>query len=133
MDRHLDRYRDGKRRLDALCDLYRVRLLRAHDARADAEAAVSLTRRIGLRYRECGDLDPETLTRRQAAWHEEWAFSYDAVCRGQGLAGLGPEEFSWPFRRPAPAGTVVAAPELELSRRRHPSFRSRSLWGRSVA
>jgi DNA polymerase-3 subunit epsilon len=133
MDRHLDRYRDGKRRLDALCELYRVRLRQAHDARADAEAAVSLARCIGRRYREYGELDPETLTRWQAAWHEEWAYTYDALCRGQGLAGLGPEEFSWPCRRPAPPGADVTTPELELSRRRHPAFRSRILWGRSVA
>jgi DNA polymerase-3 subunit epsilon len=133
MDRHLDRYRDGKRRLDALCELYRVRLRQAHDACADAEAAVSLARCIGRRYREYGELDPETLTRWQAAWHEEWAYTYDALCRGQGLAGLGPEEFSWPCRRPAPPGADVTTPELELSRRRHPAFRSRILWGRSVA
>jgi DNA polymerase-3 subunit epsilon len=133
MDRHVDRYRPGKRRLDALCEHYRVRLQNAHDAGADAEAAVALARRIGSRYPECGDLSPEELTGLQAGWHEEWAASYDAWCMGQGFEGLEPAEFSWPFRREAqPAGPVMR-PELELARRRHPTVASRGASTRSVA
>jgi DNA polymerase-3 subunit epsilon len=133
MDRHVDRHRTGTRRLDALCEHYRVRLRRAHDAGADAEATVALTRRIGLRFRECGELDPEVLTIHQAGWHEEWASGHDAWCRGQGLPGLEPEEFSWPFRRLALPGPALMTPELELARRRHPTFSGRNLGSRSVA
>lgn len=133
MDRHVDRYRKGKRRLDALCEHYRVRLHQAHDAGADAEAAVALARSIGLRYRECGELDPEALTVLQAAWHEEWASAYDTWCRGQGLRGLEPEEFSWPCRRLALPGPVQTSPELDLARRRHPTLSTRRLGARSVA
>ncbi|MDA8264503.1 MAG: exonuclease domain-containing protein [Actinomycetota bacterium] len=99
LDRHCDRFRKGKRRLDALCEHYAVRLGRAHDASADAEAAVALTRLIGARYPECGALDPETLTLRQAAWHQAWAHEYDSWRRSQGLAGLEADDFNWPCRR----------------------------------
>ncbi|HXY44457.1 MAG TPA: exonuclease domain-containing protein [Acidimicrobiales bacterium] len=133
MDRHVDRYRKGKRRLDALCAHYRIQLQQAHDARADAEAAVALTRCIGLRYRECGDVHPELLTVRQAVWHEQWASEYDAWSRSEGLSGLEPDEFSWPCRRPPVLGPSVMTPELELARRRHPTLSFRHLSARSVA
>ena len=58
IDRHVDRERTGKRRLDALCEHYHIRLQQAHDAGADAEAAVALTRCIGRRYSECGRAAP---------------------------------------------------------------------------
>jgi DNA polymerase-3 subunit epsilon len=131
MDRHVDRYREGKRRLDALCQHYRIPLERPHDAECDAGAAVALARRIGSRYPECGELSPEELTILQATWHEEWATEHDLWCRGQGLPGLADPEFSWPCRR-GPTGATVTSPELELARSRHPTL-ARRLGSRSVA
>jgi DNA polymerase-3 subunit epsilon len=130
MDRHVDRLREGKRRLDALCDHYGVRLRQAHDARSDAEAAVALARCIGVKYRECGDCDPEVLTRRQAQWHEEWALDHDSSCRSEGLPGLEPEEFSWPCRRQPLPAPVVMSRDLEMARRRHPTVTSRNIGSR---
>jgi DNA polymerase III subunit epsilon len=121
MDRHVDQHRQGTRCLDALCQHYRVRLDRAHDAGSDAQAAVDLARRIGLRYRECGELTPEELTVLQTAWHEEWAVEFDTWSRAQGLPGLEAHEFSWPCRR-CPAENTVMSHELELARNRHPTF-----------
>jgi DNA polymerase-3 subunit epsilon len=108
LDRHVDRYRKGKRCLDALCTHYRIRLRNAHDAGADAEAAVSLARRIAYRFRECGDLTAAELTLEQAGWHEEWAIRQDEWQRSQGLPGLRPEEFCWPCRRVAGAAGLPA-------------------------
>ncbi len=98
LDRHLDRYRPGKRRLDALCEHYRVSLLQAHDAASDATAAVELTRRIALSYPMCGRVPASRLTRLQAAWHQEWAESYDDWRRREGLDGLRRDDFFWPVR-----------------------------------
>jgi DNA polymerase-3 subunit epsilon len=131
MDRHVDPHLEGTRCLDALCQHYQVRLVRAHDAGSDAEAAVALARRIGHRYPECGELSPEELTTLQAAWHEEWAVDYHTWCRGEGLAGLEAHEFSWPCRR-LPEPTAVMSPELELARNRHPTL-ARLLGSQSVA
>jgi DNA polymerase-3 subunit epsilon len=135
MDRQVDRHREGNRRLDALCEHYRVRLDRAHDARSDAEAAVAITRRIGYRYEECGEATAEELTILQASWHECWATDHDSWLRAQGLPGLEPFEFSWPCRRVPAASTGAAAavsPELELARSRHPTL-ARGMGSRSVA
>ena len=42
IDRHLDRYRKGSRKLDAMCEHYRATLDGAHDAENDALAAARL-------------------------------------------------------------------------------------------
>ncbi|MFD7631161.1 exonuclease domain-containing protein [Streptomyces sp. NPDC059851] len=51
IDKHVDRYRKGKRALHALCAHYGVPLDDAHDARADAVAAARVVRRLGERHR----------------------------------------------------------------------------------
>jgi DNA polymerase III subunit epsilon len=49
IDRHLDRYRPGKRKLENLCQHYGVRLDAAHDATEDALAAARVAYTIGAR------------------------------------------------------------------------------------
>lgn len=49
LDKQLDRYRRGKRTLTAACEHYGVELTNAHDATADALAAVGLVRAMGQR------------------------------------------------------------------------------------
>lgn len=49
IDKHLDRYRRGSRKLDALCEHYGVTLDDAHEAGSDALAACRLAYRIGQR------------------------------------------------------------------------------------
>lgn len=99
IDRRVDKYRKGKRRLDALCEHYGVALEDAHDAGSDAAAAVALARAIGRRWPETADLEAEELTLLQQSWHAEWARHFDAWCRSEGRPGLAPEEFAWPVRR----------------------------------
>ncbi|MGO9557913.1 MAG: exonuclease domain-containing protein [Acidimicrobiales bacterium] len=98
IDRRVDKYRKGKRRLDALCETYGVRLDGAHDAGQDAEAALSLAREIGRRWPEAGDLDPEELTIFQRAWQHTWAAEFNDWCITEGRPGLSPEEYRWPVR-----------------------------------
>lgn len=49
IDRHLDRYRPGKRKLENLCETYAVKHGGAHDATEDALAAARILYRIGAR------------------------------------------------------------------------------------
>lgn len=112
LDRHLDRYRKGKRRLDALCAHYGVRLESAHDAGHDAAAAVALARELGRRFPDAGELEVGELTRLQCGWHREWASGFDDWCRRQGRSGLAEEEFDWPVRG---AGRPVDQPTSESS------------------
>lgn len=113
IDRRMDKYRKGKRRLDALCAHYGVGLEGAHDAGKDAAAAVDLAREIGRRFPEAAVLHPEELTVLEVAWHRAWAADYDNWCRREGRPGLGAEEFNWPVREPAlpPAGVLQPASE----------------------
>lgn len=104
VDRHLDRYRKGKRRLEDLCQLYGVDLDGAHDAGRDADATLGLAAALCRSYPELTAMELAHLTASQAQWHREWAVEYDAWRRRSGSPGLHPHEFSWPLRR-APVET----------------------------
>ncbi|MEU6404836.1 exonuclease domain-containing protein [Streptomyces sp. NPDC046985] len=54
IDKHVDKYRKGKRALHALCAHYGVPLDDAHDATADAVAAARVVRRMGERHQPVG-------------------------------------------------------------------------------
>jgi len=70
LDKHLDRYRKGRRTLTDLCALYGVPLNDAHDAAADATASLDLVRAIGRRYAvRLADFSGSELHARQAVWH----------------------------------------------------------------
>ncbi|MGD1012344.1 MAG: exonuclease domain-containing protein [Acidimicrobiales bacterium] len=98
IDRRLDPYRPGKRRLDDLCKFYGVECGGFHDAGNDADATLELTRAIAQRYPEIAEHDIGDLTKLQADWHRIWAVGYDSWCRDQGRLGLGKDEFCWPVR-----------------------------------
>jgi DNA polymerase-3 subunit epsilon len=98
IDREVDPYRSGKRRLDALCRTYDVFLSAPHDAGSDADATVAIARTIAGRYPAIAAYEIGELTRSQAGWHRAWALEYDSWCRDNGRPGLEPEEFSWPLR-----------------------------------
>ncbi|GAA2838165.1 exonuclease domain-containing protein [Kitasatospora sp. CM 4170] len=78
LDRQLDRYRPGRRNLGSLCLHYGVPLTAAHDATADALAAVRVAVEIGLRYPSVGRLSPADLHAAQAEWAPQQAARYEA-------------------------------------------------------
>ncbi|MFJ6772684.1 exonuclease domain-containing protein [Kitasatospora sp. NPDC091257] len=102
LDKHVDRYRKGRRTLTDLCAHYGVVLAGAHDAAADAAAALALTRRIGSRYPAAlGGLSAAELHLRQAIWHAAQARGLQNWFDRSGT----PErvDLSWPLR-PARCG-----------------------------
>jgi DNA polymerase-3 subunit epsilon len=98
IDRKVDCFRSGKRRLDSLCEIYDVVLASPHDAGSDADATLALARTIADRYPEIAKCEIGELTKFQADWHRTWALEYDSWCRQNGRPGLAPEEFCWPLR-----------------------------------
>ncbi|WP_329072416.1 3'-5' exonuclease [Streptomyces sp. NBC_01429] len=54
LDKHVDRYRKGRRNLQALCDHYGVTFDNAHDAVADAVAAARTARSLGVKHARIG-------------------------------------------------------------------------------
>ncbi|MGW8782936.1 exonuclease domain-containing protein [Streptomyces sp. NPDC055796] len=102
IDRAVDRYRRGKRTLEAVCGVYGVTLDSAHDAGADALAAVQVARAIAARHPEVAALTPAALHARQGTWHERWARDFQSYLRRQGTpdAVIDP---NWPLRTALPA------------------------------
>ncbi|MDF3298516.1 3'-5' exonuclease [Streptomyces tropicalis] len=81
LDKHVDRYRKGKRNLQALCAHYGVQLHDAHDAVADAVAAARAARRMGAQYAAIGSMAPADLHHLQVRAAAEQAASLQSYLR----------------------------------------------------
>ncbi|MET9429537.1 3'-5' exonuclease [Streptomyces sp. NPDC003036] len=111
IDRAVDRYRRGKRNLEAVCGEYGVVLDGAHEAAADALAAVLVACAIAERHASVGSLTAAELHERQIRWYAEWAADFQSFLRRKGTADAVIDP-AWPLRDLAPAaapGTVSAA------------------------
>ncbi|MEV6592708.1 3'-5' exonuclease [Streptomyces acidicola] len=97
IDRSVDRYRRGKRNLEAVCTEYGVTLVSAHDATADALAAARLARAIAERHPKVAALGPAELHRRQIEWYAEWAADFQSFLRRKGDTDA-VVDASWPMR-----------------------------------
>ncbi|MET9762341.1 3'-5' exonuclease [Streptomyces sp. NPDC006372] len=97
IDRWVDRYRRGKRNLEAVCAEYGVVLDSAHDALADALAAARLACAIATRHPKIAALGPATLHHRQIEWYAEWAADFQTFLRKKGDA-TALVDGAWPLR-----------------------------------
>jgi DNA polymerase-3 subunit epsilon len=95
LDRAADKYRKGKRTLEALAAHYGVRLENAHTADADAQAALSVAVRIAERYPEL-QVPAERVHGWQVTWHARWAAGYQAYLRTKNPAAV--VAGAWPLR-----------------------------------
>lgn len=100
IDRWADRYRRGKRNLEAVCREYGIALDSAHDASADALAAARLACAIATRHPKIAALGPAELHRRQIGWYAEWAADFQSFLRRKGDP-TAVVEATWPLREPA--------------------------------
>ncbi|MFD3551724.1 exonuclease domain-containing protein [Streptomyces goshikiensis] len=81
IDKHVDKYRRGKRALHALCAHYGVSLDDAHDARADAVAAARVVRRMGEKHEPVGRMPLADLHDLQVRAAAEQSVSLQAYLR----------------------------------------------------
>lgn len=100
IDRAVDRYRRGKRNLEAVCAEYGVVLDSAHDATADALAAARLACAIADRHPKVAALGPAELHLRQIEWYAEWAADFQDFLRRKGDTAA-VIDGTWPLREPA--------------------------------
>ncbi|MEW2297846.1 3'-5' exonuclease [Streptomyces sp. NPDC006743] len=100
IDRFVERYRRGKRTLQAVCTEYGVVLDSAHDAAADALAAARLAAAIADRHPKVAALGPAELHRRQIEWYAAWAADFQDFLRRKGDPAA-VVEGTWPLREPA--------------------------------
>ncbi|MEV5873091.1 3'-5' exonuclease [Streptomyces sp. NPDC052101] len=97
IDRWVDRYRRGKRNLEAVCAEYGIVLDAAHTAPADALAAARLASAIADRHPKIASLGPADLHRRQIGWYAQWAADFQAFLRRKGDTEA-VVDGAWPLR-----------------------------------
>jgi DNA polymerase-3 subunit epsilon len=97
IDRSVDRYRRGKRNLEAVCREYGVPLDAAHNASADALAAAKLAYAIADRHPKIASLAPTELHRRQIEWYAQWAADFQNFLRRKGETEA-VVDGTWPLR-----------------------------------
>ncbi|MFG2297598.1 3'-5' exonuclease [Streptomyces sp. NPDC048603] len=97
LDKHLDRYRKGRRTLTDLCAHYGIELSEAHDAAADALASLEVVRAVGRRFSaRLERLSPAELHTLQAVWHAAQARGLQAwFARNGSEEAVDPH---WPVR-----------------------------------
>jgi DNA polymerase III subunit epsilon len=81
IDKAVDRYRKGKRTLEAASELYGVTLSDAHDAGADAIAAGRVAQAIAAKYPDDLGVSAEELHRKQVGWCADQAASFQEYMR----------------------------------------------------
>lgn len=82
IDRAVDRYRRGPRKLGAMCEHYGCVLGSAHDSTEDALAAVRVAWKLARSYpAEVGEIPLPDLHCRQKVWHAEWAAQFQDYLR----------------------------------------------------
>lgn len=81
LDKQVERYRKGSRKLEALCAHWQVRHDGAHDALADAIAAARVAYRIVNRFDEVGQMPIQRLHDAQVRWRAEQAAGLETHLR----------------------------------------------------
>lgn len=96
LDRAADKYRKGRRNLETLAKHYGVPLTEAHQADADALAALGVARAIGEKYEQL-QVPGRVLHGWQIKMHERWAADYQDFLRKSGKPKA-TIDGSWPLR-----------------------------------
>ena len=110
MDRGLDRYRRGKRRLGDLCAHYGVvGEGDLHSADVDVLATLDVLRKLTERFPQLREMDLDSLHDRQVLEHRRWADSFNHWRRERGLDGPGADT-TWPARRLEPLTAAERVP-----------------------
>ncbi|GAB3061632.1 3'-5' exonuclease [Sediminivirga luteola] len=81
LDKQFDRYRKGKRTLGTIAEHYGVRLDDAHNASADALAAVEIAVALAQRYPKIAKVSPKELHSMQIGWKQEQAADFQRYLR----------------------------------------------------
>ena len=96
VDKHIDAYRKGKRTLIETAKTYRIELLDAHDAAADALAALDISRALAEKSTEISAMSNDEIMAAQADWKRSQAAGLQAWLRKKGNAEA-VVDGSWPM------------------------------------
>lgn len=114
LDRHLDRFRKGKRKLIDLCTLYAVPVVAddLHAADADVLATLDLVHALAAAYPTIREVDLDALHDQQKSAHRDWAVGFAAWLKSRGRTDDLPRP-EWPVAL-APHADDTAVP-LDLT------------------
>lgn len=102
LDRHLDKWRKGKRTLTDLCHTYGLALANAHDAEADTAASVEVLLAIVHAYPNLELVSPRRLTLDEMEWRREWHDELNEYRERLGQTSIPISEGEWPIMRSKP-------------------------------
>jgi len=101
IDKQVDPYRRGSRVLTALAEHWNVELDNAHDATADALAAVEIALRIAAAHPETiGTLGAAEIHAAQIAWKRDQSASFESYLRRKRGDQSITVSREWPFETP---------------------------------
>lgn len=100
LDKHVDQYRKGSRKLAAMCEVYGVTLEDAHESRADVTATILCVLELARRYPEIADMHIGDLEMAQEEWRREQVTSLSDYFVSQGKAPIPLSEYEWPIFGP---------------------------------
>ncbi len=96
IDKHVDKYRRGKRTLTAMCEHYGIPLDNAHASSADAAATVGVANAQVAKYGRVLAVDSAELHRLQIGWAAEQAASLQEFFRRKDPTAV--VDGTWPVR-----------------------------------
>ena len=97
LDRAVDRYRRGKRRLGDLCEVYGIQLDEAlHSADVDVAATLDVLEALANAHPQVAALGPEELVAFQARAHRRWAESFNEWLARKNPSRA-PAQIAWPL------------------------------------
>jgi DNA polymerase-3 subunit epsilon len=96
LDRAADKYRKGRRNLESLAAHYGVKLTDAHQADADAQAALDVALAIAEQHEQL-QVPARVLHGWQITMHERWAANYQGFLQRSGKPNA-VVDGSWPLR-----------------------------------
>jgi DNA polymerase-3 subunit epsilon len=96
LDRAAEKFRRGKRNLVSLAAHYGVTLTDAHQADADAKAALDVALAIAEKHEQL-QVPARVLHGWQVQWHAKWAANYEAFLKKSGKP-TAVVDGSWPLR-----------------------------------
>lgn len=97
IDKHVDKYRKGSRKLSALCEHYGVTHGGAHDALEDVRASLACITELVKRYPYIGKMSAGALMDAQRQWYTEQVTSLSAYFVKQGKDPIPPARMTWPL------------------------------------
>ena len=98
LDKHVDKWRRGSRKLDAMCSHYGVVPEDLHDATSDAVGAVLCVQALARQYREIGSKELGDLHQLQAKWRREQQEDLSDYFVKKGDPAISAAEMNWPVQ-----------------------------------